>query len=508
MRFPLNRSLYPYQLRSTHSTMAPGKTISSLLASSAPTVKGLQTLLQQIGCATSGRKDALHNRISQAVTSAPTMDPRKETKILSIDMGIKNLAYCIAKVTPSSEGEGQTRQPTATTMDILAWQRLDLTEEAWKHSNIADLPTSQTPDSAPTENATDQEDLFSPKNLSSTAFSLVRQLLKHDPDVILIERQRWRSASSSAIQQWTVRVNSLEAMLWATFTAIREMSSSTSSSSDTAAREGGKFTVYSVDPKRVGNYWLDSMMLDSSATESASPPKKKRTTKSDGRDSETSSPPSSTEIPLEKENTQIDSSTKKSVPRSKAEKKAKIHILRTWLGADIPSTIASPPPSSLEQSQHQQYHETYQTPLLLLPRPHIFFRFKGRTNTPPNPFSSSSSSSTTYDDDDPVLARDALLRSVTPSSTPTTPRPRKKRGEKDVSAEKQKRVVDKTEKKIDDITDCFLQAAAFVAWDQSLAGLRRRVEMGGFGSMEAGEKKKNGGKEGTKRGKKDGLSVR
>lgn len=134
-------------------------------------------------------------------------------------------------------------------MDILAWRRLDLTEETWRHSS-KDWSSLVEEDKSELDEGEEEKDVFSPKNLSATAFSLVRELLRHKPDVILIERQRWRSASSSAIQQWTVRVNSLEAMLWAMFTAFRGMSLVKSS-------EGkGKmdFEVFSVDPKRVGNY--------------------------------------------------------------------------------------------------------------------------------------------------------------------------------------------------------------------------------------------------------------
>ncbi|PVH98556.1 ribonuclease H-like protein [Periconia macrospinosa] len=428
--------------------MTPGGSlISSLFTSRAPTVKRLQNVLQQIGCATSGKKDALHGRILHAISTPPTLISRKETKILSVDMGIKNLAYCVAKVTPSSS---ETRGPA--TMDILAWRRLDLTEETWKYSSKNVVPPVEEEggkEESETEEMEEEKDVFSPKNLSSTAFSLVRELLKHEPDVILIERQRWRSAGSSAIQQWTVRVNSLEAMLWAMFTAFRGMSSVDRFENSAGGRKEKDFEVYSVDPKRVGNYWLDSMQVNSRPPLPPNKAARKRSSKTspeplEGPDNETA-PIAATKPP----------------PRAKAEKKAKIQILRTWLDRVSPSTAL---PLELQTQPDD-------TSLPLLPRPDIHFAFTSKsqpTNT--STHNSDNPSTVAIDEEDPVIARAALLRATSPATSPTTKRAKK--GESSVTD----KAISRKEKKIDDITDCFLQAAAFVAWQESLGVLRGMVE--------------------------------
>ncbi|KAF1960245.1 ribonuclease H-like protein [Byssothecium circinans] len=362
--------------------------LSQLTKSSRPTVKALQSLLQAVGGATSGKKDVLERRVLKACLSIDGHQhqwARKRAKVLSIDMGIRNLAYCVTEVEKSS--------PTSSTMkmSILAWRRLDLTEETSTDSNQE-------------ENGDDQEkDPYSPKNLSATANSLVKNLLGYEPDVVLIERQRWRSSGSSAIQQWTVRVNSLEAMLWALFT-------NTYRTQEVSARRYMLKDIRSMDPKRVGTYWLDGL-------ETYDPPKvvKKRTKKSDSD--------------VEEEDNEIDSNSTKTLSRGKAEKKAKINLLRTWLDSKTPSTALSAYSNNDEA---------------VIPRPRISFHF-----APSHPQSI----------DDPIIARDTLLWATDP------PAKRAKR-EKALTSRK----------KVDDITDCFLQAAAYVAWEEGLVQLRKKTK--------------------------------
>lgn len=65
---------------------------------------------------------------------------------------------------------------------------------------------------------------FSPSRLSALAVDLVlNRLLPLRPDIITLERQRFRSVGSSGVLEWTLRVNSLESMLYAVFTTLQAL---------------------------------------------------------------------------------------------------------------------------------------------------------------------------------------------------------------------------------------------------------------------------------------------
>jgi cruciform cutting endonuclease 1 len=225
--------------------------------------------------------------------------------------------------------------------------------------------------------------------LSETAYRFVTEtVLSGAPDIILIERQRWRSASSAAIQQWTVRVNTLEAMLWAVLKTNLMVTTRTNSKAK-SLNETRDYEIYGVDPKRVGQYWLSQHAKVIAEQQGVSP---------DKIDIEDLA-----EEPGDKPST-------KKTPRSKAEKKAKIALLRTWLATDPASTASSMPDSA----------------------PTIAFTMGSGA----------------------AAARQALSATKVAKS-------RKKKGDVDESSSGK----EKDMTKLDDITDCFLQAAAWVAWE-------------------------------------------
>lgn len=144
--------------------------------------------------------------------------PPADARILSIDLGIRNLAYAL--LTQPTEGH----KPT-----VHAWNRVDLRSLSPQSLDQGTLPAHD----------------FSPSALSSLALNLVQNhLLPLSPTHILIERQRFRSAGGSAVLEWTVRVNSLESMLYAIFAAYRS----------TGLFRGA---VIPVDPRRVGPFLLE-----------------------------------------------------------------------------------------------------------------------------------------------------------------------------------------------------------------------------------------------------------
>lgn len=297
---------------------------------------------------------------------------------MSIDMGIKNLAYCRAYM---SYPEGDAMKPK---MEVGTWERLNLIEA----SSPFRPPTPTTSFDEPS--AAELEDLYSPKVLSEIAYRFLKDAaLQSPPDVFLIESQRWRSGGQAAIQQWTIRVNTLEAMLWAILNALRAESMIRAPRTE-HEKKWRDYEVHGVSPKRVGQYWL---------LQHAKVLAEKQKGDLSAFDEEV-----------------VETSEKK-MPRAKAEKKAKIAIVRSWLTLESASTAPSTPSSS----------------------PQIALQFS----------------------EGAAVARRGLVNTSTPRSTGRT---KKVKMTIDSGHAKQE-VQEPKMRKLDDITDCFLQAAAWVAWE-------------------------------------------
>ncbi|KAF1346348.1 Ydc2-catalyt-domain-containing protein [Lizonia empirigonia] len=190
----------------------------------AVTADALKGLLTRIGSASSGTKSTLLARfqrdvrqsgVAQVQAGAPREPWDRKLRIVSIDMGIRNLAFCDAEVTFPALGTRESDLDAA--MKVLRWRKIDLV------SSKDDQGARSSEDGQEAlEPAEDDEDQYSPSVLSRTAYRLItEEVLSASPDVILIEKQRWRSGGGSAVQQWTVRVNTLEAMLWAILETLK-----------------------------------------------------------------------------------------------------------------------------------------------------------------------------------------------------------------------------------------------------------------------------------------------
>ncbi|OAK95807.1 ribonuclease H-like protein [Phaeosphaeriaceae sp. SRC1lsM3a] len=360
------------------------------------TAKALQTLLTRIGSASSGTKDVLSHRLKRDILDSRLFSRRPEwqdqlksdrqrgLRVFSIDMGIKNLAFCDVIVNYS---ERDARKPT---MDVIQWDKLNLADATRELRRPLPNPLSRIKIEADEGEEVDPYSLYV---LSRAAHNFItRHVLAGDPDIILIESQRWRSASSSAIQQWTVRVNTLEAMLWTTLHTI-QVEYKKNNPEPKHYQMKRDYETFGVDPKRVGQFWLGQHAQAMAEKEGTT-------------DSEMV-----VDALVEVEG---DKASSKKIPRSKAEKKAKIAILRSWLATEPASTASTTPESA----------------------PNISFKIGiGAT-----------------------AAREAL-------ALPTLAKPRKKKvkgGDDGSVAETGKEM-----KKLDDITDCFLQAAAWVAWESN-----------------------------------------
>ncbi|KAI0389709.1 mitochondrial resolvase Ydc2 [Xylariaceae sp. FL0594] len=246
------------------------------------------------GLPITGRKDELAARLQAAAsTSTSTSSPQSQTTIptssnppgaarpvvLSIDLGIKNLAYSL--LTPAvppgsastsqsgsrgseSEIEHQDAYKTYTdppAIHLHAWKRLSFLESNPNPNTPTTTTTTTTDDTSSSSSSA-----FTPRALALTTNAFLRRTvlaLRPRPTHILIERQRWRSGGGAAVQEWTVRVNTLEAMLHSSLRTLM----------DCGVWEG---EVLSVRPERVGQFFLSS----SSDSDSEDKGKSTRKTKS------------------------------------------------------------------------------------------------------------------------------------------------------------------------------------------------------------------------------------
>ncbi|KAL7656495.1 hypothetical protein ACMYSQ_005581 [Aspergillus niger] len=252
--------------------------------------KALQQIAQKTGIQSSGTKAVLVERLEGELTplfphfqndrgklneykneKRRNNDDNDGIRVLSIDMGIRNLAFAVlhspypSSSSFSSSGSiSSTGSSEAYTPRDKAKEGNSITLTAWKRLSIPDLcyaqlegtpsliTTTTKPKSQVTEEA--KED-FSPSLYARHAYTLITTLLStYNPTHILIERQRFRTGGGSAVQEWTIRVGVLEGMLYAVLETINSslLSSSSFSSSPSS---GGKVQVYPVEPGRVSRFW-------------------------------------------------------------------------------------------------------------------------------------------------------------------------------------------------------------------------------------------------------------
>ena len=191
----------------------------------------LKPLLTSIGAKTSGTKAQLVTQLERELQTPRLTFPsnRSGTRILSIDMGIKNLAYCVCNVRkPRLYGEKMK-------IDVVQWKRIGVMDGLESAS---------------------EEEAFGPPMLSRAAWKLVSEVLwTRGADTVLIERQRFRSGGGSAVLEWTLRVNMLESMIWAIARSL-----------DAADRGFSRPDLWPVNPKQVASFWVDNALPEGGRT--------------------------------------------------------------------------------------------------------------------------------------------------------------------------------------------------------------------------------------------------
>ena len=197
----------------------------------------LRCLAISVGINSSGTKTALTKRLETCLPTSIFATTRRaedenlrgndgklvdKQDVISFDMGIKNLAYC--RLRPTKKGK-----PTL----LCDWQRLDVFQHG-EETDTSLQSVKQQPAAAP----------YHPALYAVAANKILRPLILANPLAnIVIERQRFRSMGGKGVLEWTIKVNVLEAMLYAVLEASKEQGL-------------WKGVVRDVRPGHVSLYWL------------------------------------------------------------------------------------------------------------------------------------------------------------------------------------------------------------------------------------------------------------
>ncbi|KAL3427657.1 hypothetical protein PVAG01_01167 [Phlyctema vagabunda] len=187
----------------------------------------LKAVAFKCGIGSSGSKTVLAQRL---IDEGRPVIGHGPTRILSIDMGIRNLAYCLLDL----PARASKKKP-----GVIAWKRLNVSTTV--------SPTAPATVQTSIGDETDvpmEKESFTPAALSAAAYDLLRnQLIPLDPAYILIERQRFRSMSSPHVLEWTIRINMFESILYGVLCTLKG--------------EGlWNGEVIPITPMRVGPYWF------------------------------------------------------------------------------------------------------------------------------------------------------------------------------------------------------------------------------------------------------------
>ena len=233
------------------------------------TLTQLRRIAFEIGAPSSGTKPVLTRQIQRELeasksaaaqnrTQKPTPEPPSNLSIVSIDMGIRNLAYAHLVAAPVSSADASEpsmyQQPS-----LMAWKRVVISrppkgtaasakrKKGQKSSDDVATASLQlangSVDESPTPEA--EKEAFDPSTFANYSYKFIQSILTaHQPTHVLIERQRFRSGGASAVQEWTIRVGVFEGMLHAVLKTLSE-------------EHGLQVVVHGVDPGRVTRYWLE-----------------------------------------------------------------------------------------------------------------------------------------------------------------------------------------------------------------------------------------------------------
>ncbi len=208
----------------------------------------LHLLAVALGSACSGSKGVIVEEICQTLFPAPSGDCRtfnkssltskhrsRQLSIVSIDMGIRNLAYAHLLVRQPSDMISENPQSVGTTTlpMLKAWERLNVFPGD-SQDNSVKKPTRLGG--------------YVPSRYANAAYYFISSIItKYDPTHILIEQQRFRSGGGSAVAEWTLRVGVFEGMLHAILQTLQQ-----------ERKDKIKLkAVVSISPARTARFWLE-----------------------------------------------------------------------------------------------------------------------------------------------------------------------------------------------------------------------------------------------------------
>ncbi|KAI5862415.1 Ydc2-catalyt-domain-containing protein [Durotheca rogersii] len=231
--------------------------MSSNLTTLLPKLKQRQLVQLALLCGVqcSGTKADITEHLVGVAPARPAKPlAARDRLILSIDPGIRNLGYSVLSPAAPERTRGRRKAAPPLTAASLrypprvilhAWRHRDLLEEAgYDEAEEAAAAKSLSKTRAKARARAKMAEYFNPTSLAVTADRLLRDelVLPLQPTQVLVERQRWRTHGASAILEWTLRVNTLEAMLHASMRTMREL---------------GRWTgdIAWVVPERVARLW-------------------------------------------------------------------------------------------------------------------------------------------------------------------------------------------------------------------------------------------------------------
>lgn len=228
--------------------------LSSLLG------KDLSRIAAHTGLRSSGTKTHLASRLPQDL--GRQLFGNGKQRILSVDMGLRNLAFCLVEVDldhftvpggssaarmAGTSDMGKSKRKTGIdssgfveTLFSENNARVNILEAVrlckWEHTDLV-------------QGTIEADELYDPPTLAPVVYNLVKhKLLPLNPDHVIIERQRHRSGGQAAILEWTFRVNMLESMLWSSLETLRL---------DTQTSRDKSLQTHAVLPARVNTLLLN-----------------------------------------------------------------------------------------------------------------------------------------------------------------------------------------------------------------------------------------------------------